>query len=340
MIANPISPIPAPFLSVSFNKFLDRFKTEEDCLEYLYNLKFSQGFICSKCNNNTSYKGVKPYTQVCKKCRHTESSTSNTLFHKVKFGLKNAFMIVYDMTTTTKGISSRVASRKYGINKDSAWLFMKKVRTAMESTAAYPMTGKVHVDEYVIGGHEAGAQGRKNKSKKLKVIMAVETTDKNRIKRMYSMRIYDNSTKEFRKIFDKHISKDATVYTDEWTSYSPLKEEWNIIQDKSVRNTSPANRMIQQQKSWLRATYHYVTKYHAMDYLNEFSFRINRSQWKDSIFHKCIERMVNRDKKNKYQLSQMECWSRELFEERVKQFVLWKIDFEVEVRDGKVKLVA
>jgi transposase-like protein len=327
-----------PFLSVSFNKFLERFKTEEDCLEYLYNLKFSQGFTCSKCNNNTSYKGTKQFTQVCRSCRHTESATSNTLFHKVKFGLKNAFMIVYDMTTTTKGISSRVISRKYSINKDSAWLFMKKVRTAMESTAAYPMTGKVHVDEFVLGGYEKGAVGRKNNSKKLKVIMAVETTDKNRIKRMYSMRIYDNSTKEFRKIFEKHISKDSIVYTDEWTSYNPLKREgWKIIQDKSVRKTSPANRMIQQQKSWLRATYHKVSDYHAMDYLNEFSFRINRSQWKDSIFHKCVERMVNAEKKSRLQLSQVKCMTRKEYLRKIDVFRMCGYGYEF--KNGKLRMV-
>jgi len=330
--------IVTPFISTSFIELLKQFKTDEDCMEYLYNLKFSKGFVCSKCNNNTSYIGMKPYTQVCRSCRNIKSATSGTLFHKVKFGLLKAFMITYEMTVTTKGMSARAISLKYDINKDSAWLFMKKVRTAMASTEQYPMVGKVYVDEYVIGGYEKDAVGRKADSKKVKLVMAVEVTENNRIKRMYSMKLANYSTEQLRTIFEKHISKEATVLTDGWKSYNPLKADWNIIQDSKIKNNSPVNRMIQQNKSWLRGIYHNVSEYHCMDYLNEFSFRINRSQWKASIFHKCIERMVNRDNKNRLQLSQVKCQSREQFVSKIKQYELWNIKYEV--RGGKVKMVA
>lgn len=47
-----------------------------------------------------------------------------------------------------------------------------------------------------------------------------------------------------------------------------------------------------QLKSWLRAIPTHVTKWHIQAYFDEFCFRINRSQFKKSIFHKTIERMV------------------------------------------------
>ncbi len=338
MIKNPVSPVSIPFNATSFRTFLERFKTEEDCLEYLYNLKFSEDFECSKCNNNTSYKGVKPFTQVCRDCRHVETATSNTLFHKLKFSLVSAFMIIYDMTATTKGISARAAGVKYEINKDSAWLFMKKVRTAMESSEQYPMTGKVYVDEFVLGGYEKGAVGRKTNSKKVKAIMAVETSKTNGIKRAYTIIIENYSAEELRGIFEKHISKEATIYTDEWTGYSPLKKEWNIKQDKRYKKNSPVNRMIQQTKSWIRGIYHSVSDYHCGDYFNEFSYRLNRSQWRESAFHKCVERMVNGEKKSRLQLSQVKCMKRKEFVEIVK---IWRMSGAgFEVRSGKLRMVA
>jgi transposase-like protein len=326
------------FNGVSLFKFMDRFKTDDDCKEYLFNLKFTKECKCSKCDNDTWYDGIKPFTKVCKKCRHVESCTSNTLFHKVKFGLKKAFCIVYEITTTANGMSALQISRKYDVNYDTAWLFLKKVRISMGSSESFPMTGKVFVDEYVIGGFEKGAVGRKSNSKKIKVVMAVEATDKNRVKRMYNLRIEDYSTKELSKIFDKHISLDARVQTDEWRSYAPLKATYNITMDKSIKNNSPVNRMIQQLKSWIRGTHHSISRHHCETYLNEFSFRINRSQWKDVVFHKCVERMVKADKTSRLQVSQITLMTREQLVERVRLYEFMNAKYIIQ--NAKVRLVA
>ena len=331
-------PVLSPFNGVQLFKFQEKFKDEDACKSYLFQLKFSEGFACSKCNHNEAYTGSKPYTMVCKDCRYTESATSNTLFHRVKFGLVKAFHIIFEMTNTTKGVSANHICSKYGIEYNTAWLFMKKVRVAMTSTNSHPMVGKVYVDEFVIGGYEKGAVGRKNASTKIKVIMAVETTDTNRIKRAYTMKITDYSTQQLRGIFDKHISKEATVFTDKWRSYIPLRAEWNITQDVKYKNHSPANRIIQQTKSWIRGTHHYISNYHCETYLNEYSFRLNRSQWKDSIFHKCVERMVNTEKKNRLELSRVNCHSREQFVERIKMYQLCGANYEIKY--GKIKLAA
>ena len=47
-----------------------------------------------------------------------------------------------------------------------------------------------------------------------------------------------------------------------------------------------------QVKSWLRAIPTDVSKKHIQAYFDELYFRINRSQFKKTIFHKTIERMV------------------------------------------------
>jgi transposase-like protein len=323
------------FKGVEIFKFQEKFCSEDACKSYLFQEKFRKGFKCPKCNHTHAYQGIKPYTMVCKSCRYIESSTSDTLYHRIKFGLVKAFNIQFEITNTCKGVSVNHISSKYGINYKTAHLFMKKVKVAMESSTEYPMMGKVYVDEFVIGGFEKGAVGRKTDSKKIKVIMAVETTDKGKIKRVYSMKIADYSAHELRKIFDKHISKQADVYTDEWKGYIPLSKEWNITQNKKYKNNSPVNRMIQQLKSWIRGTHHSISHYHTETYLNEFSFRINRSLWKDVIFHKSVERMVKKDKKCRLELSKIQCRTREQFVEKIRQNILWDVKYEV--RYGKVK---
>ena len=326
------------FSGVSLFKFMDRFASDETCKQYLFDLKFTKDCTCSKCGNKEWYKGIKAYTKVCKNCRHVESCTSNTLFHKVKFGLRKAFCIVYEVTTTANGMSALQISRKYDVNYDTAWLFLKKVRLSMGSSEAYPMTGKVFVDEFVIGGFEKGAVGRKANSKKIKVVMAVETTNKNRVKRVYNLKISDYSTKELSKLFDKHISTDAMVQTDEWRSYRPLKKRYDITMDKSIKNNSPVNRMIQQLKSWIRGTHHSISAHHCETYLNEFSFRINRSQFKDVVFHKCVERMVKANKSSRLQVSKITLMTREQFAERINLYEMMNAKYVI--NNAKIRLVA
>ncbi len=273
--------------------FIERFDSDNACKEYLSELKWADGYQCSKCGHKIFTK-KDMYSRVCTKCKHIESPTANTLFHKVKFGLRKAFMIAFDMSATTKGLSSSQVAKRYGISRKTAWLFMHKLRTAMHSSVDYPMTGKVHVDEFVIGGKENMKPGRSNDSKKKKVVVAVELTDDDKVKRTYSMCIEDYSSQSLREIFETHISPNAEITTDEWTGYVPLSKDYNLTQipSNSGQNFKQIHHIIHQIKSWVRTTYSWTHKLHTNKYLDEYSFRINRSIYKETIFHKLIERMV------------------------------------------------
>lgn len=278
-------------------EFTERFKTDEDCLEYLAYLKWSENFKCTKCNH-VGCQIRSNHSRTCNKCSHTESPTANTLFHKVKFGIRKAFFICFEMATTTKSLSARYMSDRFGVTEKTARLFMHKVREAMKSSESQPIKGNVHVDEFVIGGKEEGKVGRSYQSKKKKIVCAVELTDKGKVKRMYSMKIDNYSAKELNNIFDKHISNEATITTDKWKGYRPLMKSYNITQIESNHgmNFIALHTMIHQVKSWIRTTYSWVSEFNINRYLNEFNYRINRSQMKGNIFNNLIQRMVVADK--------------------------------------------
>ena len=77
---------------------------------------------------------------------------------------------------------------------------------------------------------------------------------------------------------------------DGWKGYNELKNDYKILNDVEgmKKATHPINRMIQQFKSWLRGIFHKSSHQHIESYLNAFSFRINRSQWKGTCFHSAI----------------------------------------------------
>jgi transposase-like protein len=274
-------------------EFTERFKTDTDCIEYLAYLKWSEGFIYVKCGH-FGCQIRSNHSRTCNKCSHTESAMANTLFHKVKFGIRKAFFVCFEMATTTKSLSASYTSDRFGVTEKTSRLFMHKVREAMKSSENHPIDGNVHIDEFVIGGKEEGKVGRRYHSKKKKIVCAVELTDDGKVKRMYSMKIDNYSAKELKKIFDKHISKDAEVTTDKWKGYRPLMKHYNITQIESNNglNFKALHTMIHQVKSWIRTTYSSVSEFNINRYLDEFCYRINRSLMKENIFNNLIQRMV------------------------------------------------
>lgn len=277
-------------------EFAECFKTDQDCIEYLSEIKWSSGYTCRKCSHS-KYQIRKNFSRTCNICSDTESPTANTLFHKVKFGLRKAFFICFEMSTSTKSLSASQTAVRFGIQQKTARLFMHKVREAMKSSEDFPMKGNVNVDEYVVGGYEEGKPGRSYDSSKKKAVCAVELTYDGKVKRFYTFRIPDYSAKSLRKMFEKHIDKDAKITTDKWKGYIPIAKEYDLTQILSDKgsNFKALHIMIHQVKSWIRTTYSWVSENNIDRYFNEFCYRINRSQSKDTIFNNLIKRMIKSD---------------------------------------------
>ena len=101
----------------------------------------------------------------------------------------------------------------------------------------------------------------------------------------------------------KHISKTAQVTTDQWKGYKSIKD-FNITQipSNNGKNFPTLHKVIHQVKSWIRGIYSWVSEFNIDRYLAEYSFRINRSQNKDTIFNKLMKRIVERSPVSQSQL--------------------------------------
>jgi hypothetical protein len=140
-------------------EFTERFASDQYYREYLSNIKWSEQYVCRKCSHTKS-QIRKDYARTCNICGDTESAMANILFHKVKFALRKAFFICFEMATTTKSLSVSQMAVRFGVQEKTARIFMQKVREAMKSSQFFPMKGIVNVDEYVVGGYEEGRPGR------------------------------------------------------------------------------------------------------------------------------------------------------------------------------------
>ncbi len=219
------------FSSIQKSEFYQHFQTDSDCIEYLASLKWADGYTCKKCGHTHFMKGKQPFSRRCKSCKYDESATSHTLFHKLKFSIQSAFDMAFQICTQKKSVSSLSLSEEIGVHYETALNFRRKLQKAMESSCAHPLEGKVEVDEFAVGGYDAEATGRAKGDKKL-VSVALEITEKGKFGRAYARKISDYSAKELRKIFDRHISQDASVRTDKWLGYLPIKEAYPKLEQE------------------------------------------------------------------------------------------------------------
>jgi hypothetical protein len=109
-------------------EFSSNFVTQEQCFSYLAKGKWELGYSCIKCKNQHYCSGKKVLNRRCNKCGYDESPKANTLFHKVKFGIENAFEMVYDIATSKKGANSIWLAERHGVKQMTAWLFHIKVQ--------------------------------------------------------------------------------------------------------------------------------------------------------------------------------------------------------------------
>ncbi len=272
--------------------FTERFTTKQDRYEFLSDLKWGDGYSCKRCNSTAYIKGKQPASRRCSKCGYDESTTADTLFHKLKFDILKAFGMLYEITTSKKGANSIWLAERSGLNQKTTWLFRRKVQSAMKSGQRYPLEDEVHVDEFEIGAPQKGEQGRGKGDKKMRVVIAIEHRD-GRSGRGYAKVIEDYSAKSLKPLFDTHIENDAHILTDGWSGYGPLRQEYPDL-EQTLSNKGKNFKMLHIQirdfKNWLRGVHSYCNREYLQKYIDEYFFRFNRRNHRTSILDKILER--------------------------------------------------
>ena len=201
----------------------------------------------------------------------------------------------YDIGTSKKGASSIWLAERHGVKQMTAWLFRRKVQQAMKSSEKYPLEKEVHVDEFEIGTPQKGEPGRSKSEHKVRVVIALEYRA-GKAGRGYAKTIEDYSSKSLEEIFHRHISKTAKITTDGWSGYKPLMKQYPHFEQKlsnKGQNFKMLHIQIRNFKNWLRGVHSYCSKETLNQYIEEYFFRFNRLNFRESILDKLLSRMVN-----------------------------------------------
>jgi hypothetical protein len=119
------------FIKIKITDFENNFSSNEKCLEFLSKEKWKDGFVCKKCGNTNFCKGKSLFSRRCTKCKHDESATANTMFHRCKLPLNEAFRLAYEVCNlpdiTVSKLSETIDRRQM-----TCWKLKKKIMECLK----------------------------------------------------------------------------------------------------------------------------------------------------------------------------------------------------------------
>jgi transposase-like protein len=276
-----------------------QFATETACAQYLYRLRWPDGFVCPRCAGPKGWFTSRGLYK-CAECKSQVSVKAGTVFERSRLPLSIWFRMIWWVTSQKNGASAKGLQRILGLGSyETAWTWLHKLRRAMVRPGRDRLVGTIEVDETYIGGQKPGKRGRGAEGKALVLIAA--QVDGKRIGRIRLRRVMDASAASIQPAVQEAVTAGSLVRTDGWTGYSSLGRLGYVheIVRKKVDigdNLLPrCNTVASLLKRWLVGTHHGAVSHEHLDYyLDEYTFRFNRrtSRYRGKLFYRLIQQAV------------------------------------------------
>jgi len=117
---------------VGFDEFSLMYPDDESCLKFLAEIKWENGYACSKCGHTNFSAGRSPYSRRCTRCGYDESPTAFTLLQNTRLPIRKAFYMIFLVYNSKGNISSHKLSSILDIRQSTCWAYSAKIRKAMK----------------------------------------------------------------------------------------------------------------------------------------------------------------------------------------------------------------
>ena len=114
-----------------FAEFEERFKTDHQCFDYLFALRWPNGYHCPRCNYHKSWE-VSPYKYKCRHCGYQTTVTACTFFHHTHVSILKWFKAIWYMSKKGHSATAKElqALLKIGSNR-TAQSMIKQIQAMM-----------------------------------------------------------------------------------------------------------------------------------------------------------------------------------------------------------------
>lgn len=255
---------------LTISEFNKRYPNDNACLEELKDLTYKG---CS-CGRSALYrlKGRRAYSCACGKHFYP---CKDTIFANSPTSLVLWFYAIYLMSVTKSGISAAQMTRMLGVNYDTAWRMMMKIRGIMGDDS--PLTGPVEVDEtYFRAKPWRSARPLAYNGRAQTVFGVVERGGRAR-----TVVLPTNSLYFLKKSVNKYVPKGEVLYSDGLWAYRTIGKDYehysvNHSRGEYVRDhvyTNNIENVWSHIKRGIYGVYRCVSPEHLQNYLDEYTFR-------------------------------------------------------------------
>ena len=277
-----------------------RFSTDQACREYLFTLRWPDGFVCPRCGDRRAWP-MSRGLWLCGQCRYQASVTAGTIFQDGRLPLTLWFRAMWYVTSQKNGVSALGVQRVLGLGSyQTAWAWLHKLRRAMVRPGRDRLAGTVEVDETYWGAEEEGVVGRLTEDKAL-VIVAAQQDGPRKIGRIRLRRIPDLTKATLHGFIAQNIEPGSVVRTDGLPAYGGLqgyRHDPVVVtgSGKTADELLPrVHTVVSLVKRWLLGTHQGAVSHGHLDYyLDEYAFRFNRrnSASRGKLFYRLVQQAV------------------------------------------------
>lgn len=272
------------------------FVDPKHCRDYLVARRWPNGVTCPRCGSDKVAFLDKYNRWQCNAKSHANrqfTSKTGTIFEDSPLGLDKWLAAMWLIVNCKNGISSYEVGRDLGVSQKSAWHMLHRIRLAMQDDLSGGMlAGEVEVDETFIGGKARNMHADRKKrvmkpgfigtGNKTIVMGVLERASEGKPKRVRATIIADRKKGSILPEVSAHVSKDATIYSDEHG------EKWNIDGDFEMQvvrhlqkyvdgnaHTNSLENFWSLLKRSIGGSYVSVEPFHLFRYVDEQAFRFN-----------------------------------------------------------------
>lgn len=291
-----------------FNK---RFPDEESCANYLKLKREEEGIVCSKCEGTKHYWLESMKLWKCANCSTRMNLRAGTMMEKTKIPLKIWFEIIHLMTSIKKPFSALEMHRQVQTKfYEPVWFIMQKIRITMgKRDDRYQLQGEIEIDDayFEVVDLEVETEklkGGRGSQRQARVLVMAESVanpkqqnphKKNRIMGFAKMIVMDDlKMPGVNYEVKKHISPTSIVISDSYSGYNQIKtlvKEHNpmVVPGKDAMIKLPwVHTVIANAKRTLLGVHHSIGKQFLQNYLNEFTYKLNRRTFESDLFDRLI----------------------------------------------------
>lgn len=274
--------------------FQNKFSSEEDCVAFLYALKWPEGFHCPQCNHHKACVITSRRLPLyhCCNCRHQTSLTVGTIMEGSRTPLFKWLTAIFLTSRTENGINAAQLCKYISVTYKTAWSMLNLIRysTSIEDSKQL-LYGKIKGD-LGISSQIPFASTLKLRSQEKPVFVGASLNERDQpiYVKMKLIALEDMK--------DSHLLKSGVLAFKE-QHVEANNEDVTFVPRFSSKRVQSIKELFKQVMQRFKQTFRGLGHRHLQSYLDEACYRINLALKGINVFNHLSHLCISTTRKNK-----------------------------------------